>query len=288
MLEHKNDKRMGTYTVEMLMVEGSTKDEYFFIPEKVDWSIWADLVLSANTDYYVEFDCPSHNKLSYKLVGNCELDYFVKMPDKSGKDYSKDRDSAVWQIDQGYKMTQNYTDAVIENPGVKINSIYYLTRFYKGLFNEVLASALNKQHEDAYKKIKTWAGNITSGLGFAPDPWGKLFSILSIGISNLPDYILRKLKDDLELKKAPVKVVISDNLKELIIHIEDRSSVDTYVYQIFENQQDISKDEIPATGDKYSIGNLAMFPGYTNDSSQEIAELFLAYLGNVADDYSKF
>lgn len=69
---------------------------------------------------------------------------------------------------------------------------------------------------------------------------------------------------------------------------EDRSSVDTYVYQIFENQQDISKDEIPATGDKYSIGNLAMFPGYTNDSSQEIAELFLAYLGNVADDYSKF
>lgn len=287
-LEHKNDGRMGTYTSNVVMVESSIEGEYLLVPQKAYWSIWVNLVLNANTDYYVEIDCPSHDKFSYKLVGNCEVDYFRYTPEMEGvkKDNSNDRDSAIWQIDQRYKETQNYTDVAFEKVGGKINSIYWLTGFYQRLFNVVLRTALEKQYETAYREIKTWGGNIFSVAGFLSDPWGKFFSVLALGISNLPDYILRKLKDELELKRPPVKVVILDNLREYIINYEDRLSIDSYIYEISESQNYISADGIKVTGDKYSIGNLVMFPGYTNDSSEQVEALFLDFLSSLGNDYS--
>lgn len=287
-LEHKNDKRMGKYTSHIDEVKSSIEGESFFVLQKEYWSIWVNLVLNANIDYYVEIDCPSHDKFSYKLVGNCEVDSFRKIPKIEGveKDFLKDRDSAIWQIDQRYKETQNYTDAAFERIGGKINSIYWLTGFYHRLFNVVLRTSLEKQHETAYRNIKTWGGNIFSIAGFLPDLWGKIFSVLALGISNLPDYILRKLKDDLELKQSPVKVVILDNCREVIINFEDRLSIDSYIYEISESQRYISRDDIEVTGDKYSIGNLVMFPGFTSDNDEEVEALFLDFLDTLGNDYS--
>ena len=301
LLKHNEEVKEEFTTIE---VEGmADPDTGTFYPSEYPrsqydsyWSIWSDLVLEKETDYYVEIDCPNMDYFEYKLIGNLDKGILRSLSSKVEDNIV----SALWVLDPSFEKQYGleYTNYILENSRKVPVMIFYLNDWYRKIL-----STMVKQCIDAHSSIREIVAEakisetVTIGgflLGFITKLnkgialVENMLTIVGVLLTFLKPMDRERLYSILEEDGGtqPIKIVISMYYPNSIFYLDRpggaASAPDPYLKIDHENFDGYNGRGITnIEGVKYLKGQYRYFAGFsTNDTIDSVIDEVMKNLPN--------
>lgn len=204
---------------------------------EVNWTIWVDLVLDKDIDYYVEIDYPIKDAFDYKIIGNMDV-----IPAESVG-------FAMWTIDPKHKSkhTFNYNDKIPYENDMKIKvSVLYLDQGYMYLLKNIITGQFfDEQHSAEAETIKNVKFFGITIIGILSTNLGTVLSFYD-WISSMTDGIKSKIVKEINNRKGTEKnIQLTFSIK---MGGNQKTTYESYHLEVTD------WDSTKITGPKYLLG----------------------------------